>query len=147
MNNIRIKEITFLQMMKVIRSLTKEDYGYINGRTFMIQDLLSSILRLGIYVDGKLAGFCAIHMSEDYYDHDKVGGDVTIAVDPKYRGMGLSNRLLTEVKNKMKNNMWGITRLYYGVFHGNNISNIVARKNNFKYIEQDKRGYRYYCDL
>ena len=65
MDNIRIKEITYLQMMKVIRSLTKEDYGYINGRTFMIQDLLSSVLRLGIYVNGKLAGCWAIHMCED----------------------------------------------------------------------------------
>lgn len=147
MDKIKIKDINFIQIMKIVRTLTKEDYAFINGRSFVISDLTSSILRLGIYVNNHLAGFCAVHLATDDTDNDGLAAEITIAIDPKYRGKGLSKYLLTEVKEKMKDNIYGITKLYYGVLKGNNISSLVAKRNKFTFLKQNDRGYVYYCEL
>lgn len=86
-------------------------------------------------------GFCEIYK----FNGDPSIGFITIAVSPKYRHMGVADKLLNEAIRKAKKK--GVNKLIYRVEKTNNPSKIVAVRNGFTLEKQTKTQLDYIMNL
>ena len=86
-------------------------------------------------------GFCEIYK----FNGDPSIGFITIAVSPKYRHMGIADKLLNEAIRKAKKK--GVTKLIYRVEKNNNPSKIIAVRNGFTLENQTKTQLTYVMNL
>ena len=86
-------------------------------------------------------GFCEIYK----FNGDPGIGFITIAVSPKYRHMGIADKLLNEAIRKAKKK--GVNKLIYRVEKTNNSSKIVAVRNGFTLENQTKTQLTYVMNL
>lgn len=86
-------------------------------------------------------GFCEIYK----FNGDPSIGFITIAVSPKYRHMGIADKLLNEAIRKAKKK--GVNKLIYRVEKTNNPSKIVAVRNGFTLENQTKTQLTYVMNL
>ena len=86
-------------------------------------------------------GFCEIYK----FNGDPSIGFITIAVSPKYRHMGIADKLLNEAIRKAKKK--GVTKLIYRVEKTNNPSKIIAVRNGFTLENQTKTQLTYVMNL
>ena len=86
-------------------------------------------------------GFCEIYK----FNGDPSIGFITIAVSPKYRHMGIADKLLNEAIRKAKKK--GVNKLIYRVEKTNNPSKIVAVRNGFTLENQTKTQLTYIMNL
>ena len=86
-------------------------------------------------------GFCEIYK----FNGDPSIGFITIAVSPKYRHMGIADKLLNEAIRKAKKK--GVNKLIYRVEKTNNPSKIVAVRNGFTLENQTKTQRTYVMKL
>lgn len=86
-------------------------------------------------------GFCEIYK----FNGDPSIGFITIAVSPKYRHMGIADKLLNEAIRKAKKK--GVNKLIYRVEKTNNPSKIVAVRNGFTLENQTKAQLTYVMNL
>ena len=86
-------------------------------------------------------GFCEIYK----FNGDPSIGFITIAVSPKYRHMGIADKLLNEAIRKAKKK--GVNKLIYRVEKTNNPSKIIAVRNGFTLENQTKTQLTYVMNL
>ena len=86
-------------------------------------------------------GFCEIYK----FNGDHSIGFITIAVSPKYRHMGIADKLLNEAIRKAKKK--GVNKLIYRVEKTNNPSKIIAVRNGFTLENQTKTQLIYVMKL
>ena len=86
-------------------------------------------------------GFCEIYK----FNGDPSIGFITIAVSPKYRHMGIADKLLNEAIRKAKKK--GVNKLIYRVEKTNNPSKIIAVRNGFTLENQTKTQLTYIMNL
>lgn len=86
-------------------------------------------------------GFCEIYK----FNGDPSIGFITIAVSPKYRHMGIADKLLNEAIRKAKKK--GVNKLIYRVEKTNNPSKIIAIRNGFTLESQTKAQLIYVMNL
>lgn len=86
-------------------------------------------------------GFCEIYK----FNGDPSIGFICIAVSPKYRHMGIADKLLNEAIRKAKKK--GVNKLIYRVEKTNNPSKIVAVRNGFTLENQTKTQLTYVMNL
>lgn len=86
-------------------------------------------------------GFCEIYK----FNGDPSIGFITIAVSPKYRHMGIADKLLNEAIKKAKKK--GVNKLIYRVEKTNKPSKIVAVRNGFTLENQTKTQLTYIMNL
>ena len=86
-------------------------------------------------------GFCEIYK----FNGDPSIGFIIIAVSPKYRHMGIADKLLNEAISKAKKK--GVNKLIYRVEKTNNPSKIIAVRNSFTLENQTKTQLVYVMNL